>query len=176
MLQLAVCAYAPDAPATARKTAANKSRYERDIDVSPGSTITNGSPGSGSAARGPRVPATRALRALEPLHGSRQSRIATTAVVERDPPVKRDPSYPRRQRCPYVETAVSGFDPLVSRAGAVVSRRDLVWSMKSARSRCAARESQPNNLVDPCGRVVWCRRGAGGAAAWGSGAIPAGAQ
>src|SRR4051812_20212487 len=127
MLQLAVWANALEAPATARMTAANKRRDERDIEVSPGSTITNGSPGPGSAARGARVQATRAFRAPEEsLHGSRLPRVATTTVVKRDPPVKRDPSYARRQHCPYVETAVSGFDQLVSRAGHVVSPRDRV--------------------------------------------------
>ena len=79
-----------------------------------------------TSTRAPRATdATRAFRALEDsLHGSRPPCVATTTAVKRDPPVRREPNYARRQRCPYVNTAVSIAGRFVSQLGRVVSQTD----------------------------------------------------
>src|SRR5262249_19222033 len=118
MLQL--CANAPGADPSAARAAANNQRNERDIEVSPGSTIYQWL----AWIRGEMRCAERArvMRHVRSVHRkshsmeSRQSRVATTTAVKRGPPVKRGPSYPRRQRCLYVNTVVSGFGRFVPRA------------------------------------------------------------
>src|SRR5690242_14236014 len=126
MLQLALCACAADALAIIN-AATNNRRYERDmmfllVAPLPMARLYPGSAGAERACRRRVHSVHRKSHSMD--HGP--PRTATTTVVKRDPPVKRDPSYPRRQRCPYVETAVSGFGQLVSRAGRDVSPRDRV--------------------------------------------------
>src|SRR4051812_8590909 len=71
------------------------------------------------------------------LHGSRLSRVATYAVVERDPPVKRESNYAHGQRCPYVDTAVYLVGCFVSRRGQLVPRAGAS-PFRVPRRACAA--------------------------------------